>query len=63
MASKPAGPPRVFYVVAFAILGAAAGMLALSLDDGSRLAAFASGLFAGIGCVGLWLWLRRIGAR
>ncbi len=63
MARNPAGPPRTFYAVGFIILGAATSMLVLSLDDGSPLAAIASGLFAAIGSFGLWLWLRRTGPR
>jgi len=63
VASNPAGPPRAFYAVGFIILGATTSMLVMSLDDGSPLAAIASGLFAAIGSFGLWLWLRRAGPR
>lgn len=63
MSDKPARPPRAFYAVGFVILGAATSMLILSLDDGSQLAAIASGLFAGIGSFGLGLWLRHIQSR
>jgi len=63
VASNPAGPPRAFYAVGFIILGATTSMLVMSLDDGSPLAAIASGLFAAIGSFGLWLWLRRAGRR
>ncbi len=58
-----AGPPRAFYAVGFIILGVATSMLVLSLDDGSHLAAIATGLFAAIGCFGMRLWLRRTGAQ
>jgi hypothetical protein len=61
VASNQAGPSRGFYAVGFIVLGAATSMLVLSLDDGSPLAAIASGVFAAIGSFGLWLWLRRTG--
>jgi len=52
-----------FYAVGFILLGAAAGMLVLSLDDGAPLGAIASCLFAAIGSLGLRGWLHRIQAR
>ena len=63
MGLTPARPPRAFYAVGFIILGAATSMLVLALNDGSQLAAVASGLFAAIGALGLRLWLRRIQSR
>ena len=63
MGLSPARPPRAFYAVGFIVLGAATSMLALAINDGSELAAIASGLFAAIGSFSLRLWLRRIQSR
>ncbi len=60
MGLTPARPPRAFYAVGFIVLGVTTSMLVLSVNDGSQLAAIASGLFAAIGSFGLWFWLRRI---
>ncbi len=63
MGGKPADPPRAFYAVGFIVLAATAGMLVLSIDDGSPLGAIAGCLFAAVGSFGLQRWLRRIQAR